>query len=97
MDEINLDRFIEIIENEGCISKWVHETAGYTIHHYLSANGQTSEQILDDGEPLQREVVEMHLEKLGIYHVVQQLFPPQAEQPIIQETEEEDDRTGTSN
>lgn len=74
-EEIDLQRFLEIIENEGCLKRWSNIVREYTVHDFVSKYGTTSERILEDGDTIEREVALKHLAKLEIFYVAEQLFP----------------------
>lgn len=76
IEEIDLQRFLEIIENEGCLKRWSNIVGEYTVHDFVSKYGATSERILEDGDTIEREVALKHLAKLEISYVAEQLFPP---------------------
>lgn len=75
IEEIDLQRFLEIIENEGCLKRWSNVVGEYTVHDFVSKYGTTSERVLEDGDIIQREVALKHLSKLEIFYVAEQLFP----------------------
>lgn len=79
IEEIDLQRFLEVIENEGCLKRWSNVVGEYTVHDFVSKYGNTSERILEDGETIEREVALKHLAKLEIFYVAEQLFPPKKE------------------
>jgi len=66
IEEIDLNLFLEIITNEGCLFRWQQEVDGVIVYHYLSKYGSTREQIFGGDESLEREVVEKHLDKLEL-------------------------------
>jgi hypothetical protein len=77
-ENCTFQELFNIIENEGCMRQHTCTItdSGITVHRFVSRNGNTSEQIIDDGDPIERETVLDHLERLEIFHVAVQLFPP---------------------
>ena len=75
MESCNLQAFIEAIENEGCYLRYTSEEPDFKIYSFVSKNGKTAEQIIDDGENLEKEVALKHLEKLEVFYLSEQFFP----------------------
>lgn len=73
MKEIDLQLFIQIIQNEGCLLIWEDFCDDYVIYHFLSKNGNSKELIFGGDEFLVIEVALKHLEKLEVLYVAKQL------------------------